>query len=164
MCVNRCPGRALMREKIWWRGVEKNKLIYKRCRPVMSRYEGCAICMKVCPINKYGAKNVMEYYSQTGQVLGKGTHDLEGYTLHPENTGRYTTGYFGPGELPTFNAEFFKIPSGTRENAALDDFIEYLESRRGQPSSPEDDQKLFDFRNRMKTIVSGEAITDSTMF
>ena len=102
-----------MREKIWWRGVEKNKLIYKRCRPVMSRYEGCAICMKVCPINKYGAKSVMEHYAQTGQVLGKGTHDLEGYTLHDESTGKYATGYFGPGELPTFNAEFFKIPQGT---------------------------------------------------
>ncbi len=34
VCVNRCPGRALMREKVWWRGVEKFKLIAKRCRPV----------------------------------------------------------------------------------------------------------------------------------
>ncbi|MCY4366674.1 MAG: hypothetical protein OXE17_10695, partial [Chloroflexi bacterium] len=23
VCVNRCPGRALMRDKIWWRGIEK---------------------------------------------------------------------------------------------------------------------------------------------
>ena len=38
VCVNRCPGRALMRDKIWWRGIEKNKLYFKRCRPVMSRY------------------------------------------------------------------------------------------------------------------------------
>ncbi len=165
VCVNRCPGRALMREKIWWRGVEKNKLIYKRCRPVMSRYEGCAICMKVCPINKYGAKNVMEHYAQTGQVLGKGIHDLEGYTLHDESTGRYATGYFGPGELPTFNASFFKIPQGTRENAALDDLIEYLETRRGDElTRPEDEKALFNFRDRLRTIISGEAITDSTMF
>ena len=21
VCVNRCPGRALMRDKVWWRGV-----------------------------------------------------------------------------------------------------------------------------------------------
>ena len=97
-------------------------------------------------------------------MLGKGTHDLEGYTLHKESTGRYVTGYFGPGELPTFNAEFFKIPNGTRENAALEDLIEYLETRRGDLTTPEDDQKLFDFRDRLKTIVSGEAITDSTMF
>ena len=37
VCVNRCPGRALMRDKIWWRGIEKNKLYFKRCRPVMAR-------------------------------------------------------------------------------------------------------------------------------
>ena len=54
VCVNRCPGRALMPEKVWYRGVEKNKLVFKRCRPVMARYLGCGICMKVCPIQKYG--------------------------------------------------------------------------------------------------------------
>ncbi len=32
--------------------------------------------MKVCPIQKYGMKNVLEHYAATGQVLGKGTHDL----------------------------------------------------------------------------------------
>ena len=26
VCVNRCPGRALMRDKVWWRGIEKHKL------------------------------------------------------------------------------------------------------------------------------------------
>tara|TARA_B100000470_G_scaffold31475_1_gene21115 strand:- start:236 stop:1303 length:1068 start_codon:yes stop_codon:yes gene_type:complete len=163
VCVNRCPGRALMREKIWWRGVEKNKLIYKRCRPVMSRYEGCAICMKVCPINKYGAKAVMEYYIETGQVLGKGTHDLEGYTLHDESTGKYVTGYFGPGELPTFDADFFKIPNGTRENAALEELIEHIESRNDGLNKEEDDKALFDFRDRLRFILHGE-VSDSTMF
>jgi ferredoxin len=33
VCVNRCPGRAITKDKVWWRGVEKNKLIYERCRP-----------------------------------------------------------------------------------------------------------------------------------
>src|SRR5881396_1098453 len=47
VCVQRCPGRALMPEKVWYRGVEKNKLVFKRCRPVMARYLGCGICMKV---------------------------------------------------------------------------------------------------------------------
>ncbi|NQW24517.1 MAG: hypothetical protein HQ475_13865 [SAR202 cluster bacterium] len=163
VCVNRCPGRALMREKIWWRGVEKNKLIYKRCRPVMVRYEGCAICMKVCPINKYGAKAVMEHYVETGQVLGKGTHDLEGYTLHDESTGKYTTGYFGPGELPTFDASLFKIPSGTRENAALDELMNYIETKKDGGKSEEDDKVLFNFRDRLRFILHGE-VSDSTMF
>ncbi len=163
VCVNRCPGRALMREKIWWRGVEKNKLIYKRCRPVMSRYEGCAICMKVCPINKYGAKAVMEYYIETGQVLGKGTHDLEGFTLHDESTGRYTTGYFGPGELPTFDADFFKIPVGTRENAALDVLLDHIDNKNDGLDKEADEKALFNFRDRLRKIRGGE-VSDSTMF
>ncbi|MEE2885650.1 MAG: reductive dehalogenase domain-containing protein, partial [Chloroflexota bacterium] len=78
VCVNRCPGRALVKDKVWWRGVEKNKLIYDRCRPVMARYEGCGVCMKVCPIQKHGMKPVMEHYINTGEILGKGSHDLEG--------------------------------------------------------------------------------------
>jgi len=115
VCVNRCPGRALMREKVWWRGVEKNKLIYKRCRPVMARYYSCGVCMKVCPIQKYGMKSVMDHYVATGQVLGKGTHELEGYAI-PDK------GYFGPSELPTFDAGFFKMPTGTVDQYVLEQF------------------------------------------
>ena len=105
VCVNRCPGRALMRDKIWWRGIEKNKLYFKRCRPVMSRYLGCGICMKVCPIQKYGMKNVMEHYAGTGQVLGKGTHDLEGYTLEGK-------GYWDPVSCRYSTVAFLKCPTG----------------------------------------------------
>jgi Pyruvate/2-oxoacid:ferredoxin oxidoreductase delta subunit len=115
VCVNRCPGRALMRDKIWWRGVEKNKLYFKRCRPVMARYLGCGVCMKVCPIQKYGLKDTMEHYAATGQVLGKGTHDLEGFTLEGK-------GYFGPGELPVFEAGFFDMPHGDSGEWAFDRF------------------------------------------
>ncbi len=117
VCVNRCPGRALMREKVWWRGVEKHKLIYKRCRPVMARYHSCGICMRVCPIQRYGVKGVMAHYVATGQVLGKGTHMLEGYEIEEK-------GYFGPGELPTFDADFFHMPHGTAEEHVLDQFKE----------------------------------------
>ena len=112
VCVNRCPGRALMRDKIWWRGLEKNKLYFKRCRPVMARYLGCGVCMKVCPIQKYGMQMVMDHYAKTGQVLGKGTHDLEGYTLEGK-------GYFGPGEMPVFDRDFFDMPTGTIEEYAV---------------------------------------------
>ena len=116
VCVNRCPGRALMRDKIWWRGIEKNKLYFKRCRPVMARYLGCGVCMKVCPIQKYGMKNVMEHYAATGQVLGKGTHDLEGYTLEGK-------GYFGPGEMPEFEPTFFSVmPHGDAGEHAFEQF------------------------------------------
>ncbi|PKB68690.1 MAG: hypothetical protein BZY81_01265 [SAR202 cluster bacterium Io17-Chloro-G4] len=118
VCVNRCPGRALMRDKIWWRGMEKNKLYFKRCRPIMARYLGCGICMKVCPVQKYGMQTVMQHYAETGQVLGKGTHDLEGYEMEGK-------GYFGPGELPVFERDFFSaMPHGDTEQWAFENLKE----------------------------------------
>ena len=141
VCVNRCPGRALMREKIWWRGIEKNKLIYKRCRPVMARYQGCGVCMKVCPIQKFGMRMVMDHYVSTGQVLGKGTHDLEGYSVQGK-------GYFGPGELPAFDAEFFHMPRGTAEEHVLDQFKERFQEIDGI-DSPEGEVLFEDFKSKL---------------
>jgi len=129
VCVNRCPGRALVRDKVWWRGVEKNKLIYERCRPVMARYDGCAVCMKVCPVQRFGMPAVMEHYVATGQVLGKGTHLLEGYTF-------LERGYFGPGELPQFDRQFFEIPHGRNEEWLFQQFKEKLMNE-GLPSEAE---------------------------
>ena len=100
---------------------------------------------------------------ETGQVLGKGTHDLEGYTLHDESTGKYATGYFGPGELPTFDADFFKIPTGTREAAALDELVEHIKNNNDGLDQGDDDKALFDFRERLRFIIHGE-VSDSTMF
>ena len=37
--------------------------------------------MIVCPIQRYGMKPVMEHYVETGEVLGKGSESLEGYSL-----------------------------------------------------------------------------------
>jgi epoxyqueuosine reductase len=42
------------------RGVIKTKLNTKRCLPLMARTEDCAICVKVCPIRRYGAGAVMD--------------------------------------------------------------------------------------------------------
>jgi len=142
VCVNRCPGRALMRDKIWWRGIEKNKLYFKRCRPVMARYLGCGVCMKVCPIQKYGLKNVMEHYAATGQVLGKGTHDLEGYTLEGK-------GYFGPGEMPVFEAGFFNMPHGNADEWAFEQFKEKAQSSGGQIT----DELLEQFKEQMNRAL-----------
>jgi hypothetical protein len=72
--------------------------------------------MKVCPIQKYGMKNTMEHYAATGQVLGKGTHDLEGYTLEGK-------GYFAPGEMPVFEPTFFSsMPHGDSGEHAFEQF------------------------------------------
>jgi len=126
VCVDRCPGRALVKDKVWWRGTEKNKLIYDRCRPVMARYEGCGVCMKVCPIQKYGMKPVMEHYVSTGEILGKGSHNLEGYEIRDK-------GYFGPGELPHFDRELFEMPHGSREEWLFEQFKNKV-AKKGKPS------------------------------
>ena len=144
VCVNRCPGRALTRDKVWYRGVEKNKLIYDRCRPVMARYEGCAVCVKVCPIQRYGMKPVMEHYVATGEVLGKGTESLEGYSLRDK-------GHFGPGELPHFDREFFDIPHGRKDEWLFEKFKERLQQD-GEPSS----EALSDFAKKVKDTLDDQ--------
>jgi ferredoxin len=142
VCVNRCPGRALQKEKVWWRGAEKNKLIAKRCRPVMGHYAACGICQKVCPIQKFGVKAVMEHYVQTGEVLGKGTPELEGYTLPDQ-------GYFGPGELPHFDPSFFQIPEGRLEEWV----IQRLKERVVESGTAEDEQLAEEFGTRIVRAV-----------
>jgi NAD-dependent dihydropyrimidine dehydrogenase PreA subunit len=151
ICVNRCPGRALMRDKIWWRGIQKNKVYFARCRPVMARYMNCGICMKVCPIQKYGMKNVLEHYATTGQVLGKGTHELEGFTLEDQ-------GYFGPGELPVFEKEFFSaMPRGTREEWAFTKLQQKARADGGNIS----DELLQEFKEELgQAIKKGPGATN----
>jgi ferredoxin len=150
VCVDRCPGRALMPEKVWYRGVEKNKLVFKRCRPVMARYLGCGVCMKVCPIQKYGMEAVMEHYVETGQVLGKGTDNLEGYTLPGK-------GYFGPGELPIFNREFFKMPQGRAEDWVLLEFRDKLAEANGNDSTDRN-QLWEEFRKKVEASIGQQSV------
>jgi ferredoxin len=135
-----------MKEKIWYRGAEKNKLIYKRCRPVMARYLGCGICMKVCPIQKFGLPAVMEHYVETGEVLGKGTHNLEGYTLEDK-------GYFGPGELPTFDPEVFEMPQGRVEDVLFEELKEKLMMDQ-VPEGADGDDVLREFAHKVKDYIS----------
>ena len=146
VCVNRCPGRALIRDKVWWRGVQKHKLVYDRCRPVMARYSGCGVCMKVCPVQKYGMKPVMEHYVETGEVLGKGTHELEGYSVEGK-------GYFGPGQLPHFKREFFQIPHGRSEDMLFKEFKAKL-SNHEIPDGPAGDEALREFKKEVEEIVA----------
>ena len=149
VCVVRCPARALLREKVWYRGVQKNKLVYDRCRPIMVTYEGCGVCMKVCPIQRYGMKPVMEHYIETGDILGKGTPNLEGYELRGK-------GYFGPGELPHFDREAFEFPHGTKEEWLFKQFKEKVE----QNGSPDADEAK-EFAESLHEIVeAGVSRTD----
>jgi epoxyqueuosine reductase len=98
VCVQRCPGRALPKVRVNWRGILKYKTITERCIPMVSRYDGCSVCLRVCPIQKFGLGAVLDHYRGTGEILGKGTEALEGYDLGEK-------GHFGPGQLPTFTDE-----------------------------------------------------------
>jgi hypothetical protein len=113
----------------------------------MGRYDGCAICMKVCPVQRYGMGPVMEHYVATGEVLGKGTPNLEGYTLKDK-------GYFGPGRNPHFDRSFFDIPKGREEDWLFDKFKARL-SREGVPH----DEDLAGFARDVKDALEGSGST-----
>jgi epoxyqueuosine reductase len=79
ICVRRCPVGAIPNHRSEYRGITKAKLNTKRCFPVMMQSSGCSICMKVCPVQRYGLSQVIEEFERSGQILGKGTDELEGY-------------------------------------------------------------------------------------
>ena len=71
LCVHGCPGRALSEEKVWWRGVHKHKLNPVRCWPYFVKFDGCSICLKVCPLHRYGYDDCIEAYRKDGTILGR---------------------------------------------------------------------------------------------
>ena len=147
VCFMRCPGRAIQGQRLWYRGVDKAKLIAKRCRPVMARYSGCGVCMKTCPIQKYGMKPVMEYYIETGEVLGKGTDNLEGYEL-PDK------GYFAAGKLPRFDTAFFDMPTGRAEDHLMEEFQSKLDAAL---DDAEKDRLWREYRERLESIMQNHS-------
>ena len=137
VCVNRCPGRALMRDKIWWRGIEKNKLYFKRCRPVMARYLGCGVCMKVCPIQKYGLKNTMGALCR---------HRVRSSARAP-TTSKVTTwkarATSAPAKLPVFERGFFDMPHGNSDEWAFESMKDAARDNDGEiPDDMLEDLKL----------------------
>jgi len=99
LCVRRCPPGAIPQRREYHRGVLKAKIKPERCFPVVAQTHGCAICMKVCPVQRYGLDAVKEHYVQAGEILGKGTDELEGY--HWPLDGKH----YGPGEKPRISSE-----------------------------------------------------------
>tara|TARA_B100001971_G_C17914961_1_gene394784 strand:- start:29 stop:343 length:315 start_codon:yes stop_codon:yes gene_type:complete len=96
--------------------------------------------MKVCPVQKFGMKPVMDHYVKTGQVLGKGTDDLEGFDLKGK-------GYFGPGQKPHFPKDFFEIPRGRFENWIFEQLKNQLVDRDPTP------QELRRFGNKVREAL-----------
>ena len=94
ICVRRCPVGAIPNHRSEHRGITKAKLNTKRCLPLMMQTSGCSICMKTCPVQRYGLPAVLDEYRRSGRILGKDTDDLEGFDWPLD--GRH----YGPGEKP----------------------------------------------------------------
>jgi ferredoxin len=103
-CVRNCPVGAIPKNRKSYRGVEKAKLNSARCLPVVVQVAGCAVCMKVCPVQRYGLDAILEHRARTGEILGVGTDELEGYDWPVD--GRH----YGPGETPTVGPEIMRHP------------------------------------------------------
>ena len=74
------------------------------------------------------------------------THDLEGYTLEGK-------GYFGPGELPVFDREFFtSMPNGESSQWAFETFKQKAVAAGGVVS----DELLAEFKQDMIEAIRGE--------
>ena len=102
--------------------------------------------MKVCPVQRYGMKPVMEHYVETGgEILGKGTDNLEGYELRDK-------GYFGPGRLPKFERAFFDFPHGKKDEWLFLQFKEKLQTN-GDPSTDDVNEFVTELR---EILAAGE--------
>ncbi len=73
LCIRACPGKAIPEERVWWRGVFKRKINDTKCWPYFVKYEGCGICLKVCPIHRFGYEACMKAFQEQGVVLGRGS-------------------------------------------------------------------------------------------
>jgi ferredoxin len=98
LCIRRCPPGAIPNHRRDHRGVVKAKIKTERCLPVMAQSYSCGVCMKVCPVQRYGLDRVREHLIATGTILGKGADELEGYDWID---GRH----YAPGEKPRLEPE-----------------------------------------------------------
>jgi epoxyqueuosine reductase len=105
ICVRRCPVGAIPLKRAEHRGIVKAKIKTERCFPVVARVEGCAVCMKTCPVQRYGLDAVIEHRERTGEILGKGSDELEGYHWPPD--GRH----YPPGQKPPVTSDLIR-PKG----------------------------------------------------
>lgn len=104
VCVKRCPAGAIPAVRKESRGVVKAKLNTKRCLPVVGKAAGCSVCMKTCPVQRFGLPAVLEEFDRSGRILGKETDDLEGYDWPLDGK------HYGPGEKPRLGPEVFATP------------------------------------------------------
>jgi len=112
VCVRRCPAGAITFKRDFHRGVEKAKINTSRCAPTVAKAHHCAVCIKVCPVQKYGLPAVLEEYRATGRILGKDTAELESYEFEGM--------VYGPGERPALRPDWFEeVPFDKSADAAV---------------------------------------------
>jgi ferredoxin len=70
LCVAKCPAKAIPEKPMWWRGVYKRKINDLKCWAFFTAWHTCAICINVCPLHRFGPREVLEHYQRTGEVLG----------------------------------------------------------------------------------------------
>lgn len=104
LCVRRCPPGAIPKARRPKRGVMKAAIKPERCFPVVAQTHGCAVCIKVCPVQRYGLDAVKAYYLETGRILGKGTKELETYVWPLDGRA------YGPGEKPAITKDVIEPP------------------------------------------------------
>lgn len=103
-CVRRCPVGAIPAQRGQHRGVTKSKIKSERCLPVVAQTDGCAICSKVCPVQRYGLWQVVDHYRATGQIKGIRTDELEGYRWPLDGA------YYGAGSKPAIDSDTLLRP------------------------------------------------------
>jgi Pyruvate/2-oxoacid:ferredoxin oxidoreductase delta subunit len=104
-CVRRCPSGAIPAIRSMHRGVRKAKINTARCLPVVGQANGCAICMKVCPVQRYGLQAVHAEFERTGRVKGVHSDELEGYQWPVDGK------FYGADARPRLDPQFFR-PQG----------------------------------------------------
>jgi epoxyqueuosine reductase len=105
-CIRRCPVGAIPKRRLEHRGVTKAKIKTERCFPVVVGVEGCAICMKVCPVQRYGLDAVRQHLTETGSILGAGSDELEGFSWPLD--GRF----YGADAKPRVDSQSLLKPDG----------------------------------------------------
>ena len=92
----------------------------------------------------------MDHYVETGEVLGKDSSNLEGYTL-PDK------GYFRPGRLPSFDRQFFEMPLGRAEDLLVDELGGALEG--ADVDGDGDKERLWvEFRERLERTLERKSL------
>ena len=108
--------------------------------------------MKVCPIQRYGMPQVMKHYIETGNVLGKGSENLEGYEL-PDK------GYFRVGRLPKFEPGFFDMPLGKSEDLVMDEFRERIQDSQAADADPDEREAVWmEFREKLDKALEKRSL------